>query len=117
MESKRPTDTSAKLLEETLKKFPTVNTYWQYLMFGKPQNQDGESGYYSTGTVDFTKDFSTFASNEGEVQGLSAAFAYQLFHTYKDLLATGALGKEEIFRVLEPGAGNGMSCFYILETI
>lgn len=92
--------------------FPTKYSYFDHMMQG-----ERKSGYYSSGKIDFVKDFITFASNADEVPGLAAAFAYQLFHIYKNLIGQGILEKNAAFNVVECGAGNGNLCFHILETI
>lgn len=92
-------------------KFMTTQSYFDQMMFG------GKSGYYSSGRVDFKKDFVTFASMPRTEKPLAGAFAYQLLMCRKKMIAEGKLDEKAPFNVLEGGAGNGNLCFNILTII
>lgn len=104
-------NTSKKAKEIAAKQFMTIRSYFDHMMFG------GKSGYYSSGRVDFAKDFQTFASNAHSAKALAGAFAYQLLMTRQKLIASHELSATEPFNVLEGGAGNGNLCFNILSMI
>lgn len=97
--------------KKVAERFLTTESFFDHMMFG------GESGYYSSGRVDFKKDFVTFASNPKTAKTLASAFAYQLMMCRKNLIQLGTLKETDSFYVLECGAGNGNLCFNIQTVI
>lgn len=70
----------------------------------------GETGYYTTGKVNFSTDFTTNA--------LYPIFAVALaFQLYANWQKKSEFEKDSLFHVLECGAGNGTLAFNILDTI
>lgn len=107
------------LLDENAKKtalkimarhFATSKSFTENMMFGP-------TGYYSSGKVKFNSDFTTYASDPLLRKGLSMALANQLFAVRQRLIRSGKLLKNDIFDVLECGAGNGDLCVAILDRI
>ncbi|MEO8401402.1 MAG: SAM-dependent methyltransferase [Gammaproteobacteria bacterium] len=70
----------------------------------------GETGYYTTGKVDFSIDFTTNAA----YPIFAVALAFQLYANWQKKSESE---KADTFHVLECGAGNGTLAYNILDTI
>ncbi len=100
-------DPDQKVLLQT---FPPVKKFIDQILYG-------DSGYYTLGTVDLTKHFSTHVTDKNFSSPLSAAFAFQIYHVRLKLLKEKKISHEDKFMVLECGAGNGILCKNILKII
>lgn len=102
-----PESVNEKFIART---FPTAKSFFEETMYGR-------HGFYSSGKVDFNKDFQTYASVSENLHAFSMAFAYQLFCIRKNLIDSKKLKSDGPFNVLECGAGNGRLCLEILTRI